>query len=410
MTSALLASAAGMCWLAATVRMLKLRNRSSAPEHWALWGAIFGLAAALTTQVPPVYLQLGTVTGVPNVALLVGHSLVLIAAWSATVLLLYSTLPAEKAASTARRRMLILVVGLASMTALFVRTPAREQTLEYAATYGHLSSVTEYYLIYLSFMGLAALDIGRLCWRYARLAEREVLRLGLHLLALSGAVALAYVAYKGTFVAADRLHLRLPLGREPVVTRSLIALGTLLVLAGTTVSVWGSRLGLQRLYAWTRAYRSYRRLFPLWRALYEVTPTIALYPPHSRLSDVLTVRDLDFRLHRRVIEIRDGWLALRPYLSEDVERRASSAAQARGLSGDELRAAVAARVLGQGVAAKAADRPSESSPVDPFSDVAEANGEVAWLERVARAYSTSAALTSVRLAGRGTSAPADAQS
>jgi hypothetical protein len=43
-----------------------------------------------------------------------------------------------------------------------------------------------------------------------------------------------------------------------------------------------------------------------------MNPEIALLPPRPPLIELLDPRDVDFRLRRRVIEIRDGLLDVRP--------------------------------------------------------------------------------------------------
>jgi hypothetical protein len=64
--------------------------------------------------------------------------------------------------------------------------------------------------------------------------------------------------------------------------------------------------------------------------LREINPEIALDPAPSGFRDTLRIRDLDFRLYRRIIEIRDGRLALRPFLDADVARRAREDALRNG--------------------------------------------------------------------------------
>jgi hypothetical protein len=121
----------------------------------------------------------------------------------------------------------------------------------------------------------------------------------------------------------------------------------------------------------------------LWSALYEVTPEIALDPAESEFLDRLRIRDLDFRLYRRVIEIRDGRLALRSFLDADVARRARKEALKSGLDGGRVEAAVEARVLAAGVEnARQHRAPAEVLPASELGgeDIA---SEVEWLLRVA---------------------------
>jgi uncharacterized protein DUF6545 len=61
---------------------------------------------------------------------------------------------------------------------------------------------------------------------------------------------------------------------------------------------------------------TYLRLYPLWRLLYDTVDGIALEAaPRSRLADLAALRDVGFRLQRRLIEIDDGLLRLGPYLA-----------------------------------------------------------------------------------------------
>jgi hypothetical protein len=103
---------------------------------------------------------------------------------------------------------------------------------------------------------------------------------------------------------------------------------------------------------------------------------------------------LRYRLHRRVIEIYDGLLALRSYKDPEVRRRALQCGREAGFTGDELRAAVAAAQLKAALTAKAMGRmvPSDSSggaddgEILEFRGRSDLTGEAAWLARIARAY------------------------
>jgi len=124
---------------------------------------------------------------------------------------------------------------------------------------------------------------------------------------------------------------------------------------------------------------------PLWSALHEITPEIALDPAASELRDRLRFRNLDFRLYRRVIEIRDGRLVLRPFLDADVARRARDDALKGGQSDGDVEAIVEARVLATGVEnARLRRRPTEVLPASELGGD-DFRSEVEWLLQVARA-------------------------
>jgi hypothetical protein len=346
--------------------------------------ALFAFAGALTTQVDPVYDALGRLTNVPNVGSPSGHVLILFGAWAGTALLLHSSHPPQAAAERARRR-LIAVSGVALvLVGLFAAAPDTGKAIARSKPelYGRHGAVAAYYLIFVLTLGLLSADTGRLCWRYGRVANRERTRLGLQLIAASAVAALLYVANRAAHVISDFAGLGLPLGGEQTVSRIVIVIGTLLILAGTTVSLWGARLDVQRLYAWSRAWRSYRALLPLWAALYEVTPEIALYPPKRGPSHRFPVRDLDFRLHRCVVEIRDGLLALRPYVEQGFLDYGRRAAANLGLRADDADVHAHAVAIANAIDAKARGRRAVARGRLPGADTT-GRDELADLRRLA---------------------------
>jgi hypothetical protein len=130
------------------------------------------------------------------------------------------------------------------------------------------------------------------------------------------------------------------------------------------------------------AWRLLRQLRPLHAAALGVFPEVAHLtapgvPPTARL-----------RLHQMVIEIRDAGLALRPYRDPQVAEAAAAAAQAEGLTRDDVAAAAEAAVLASALRARTAGRPMPSKPWDTGAappigpDLA---SEARWLARVSRA-------------------------
>jgi uncharacterized protein DUF6545 len=100
-------------------------------------------------------------------------------------------------------------------------------------------------------------------------------------------------------------------GSEDLVSNALGALCATFIVAATIVAKWhaGYTAARERVHA----YLVYRRLTPLWEAIRAELPQIALDDDRRMLFDG---RSLDFALYRRVIEIHDGRLALRPYVPE----------------------------------------------------------------------------------------------
>jgi hypothetical protein len=267
----------------------------------------------------------------------------------------------------------------------------------------------EYWLAFLGYLGLALVNVVRLSWRYARYTDRATLRVGLRLTAAGGVCGLGYVAHEAGYLAVRRLGLEYPLSSKELTTQVLIASATGLIMVGSTMPAWGPWVRLPALLDWLARFRAYRRLYPLWSTLCRSSPEIALLPGASRLRDTLAVRDLGLRLYRRVIEIRDGQLALRPFADPRVTGMADRVGRRTGLEGEELRAAIEAAILATALRAKERGRRPEAA-VGALGTPggADLEREVAWLERVARWFGNSALVCAVQAELDGElAAPAD---
>jgi hypothetical protein len=145
----------------------------------------------------------------------------------------------------------------------------------------------------------------------------------------------------------------------------------------------------------------------LWLALYQATPEIALDAPAS-LHDRWWPRDLDYRLVRRVVEIRDGRLALRPHLSAVAAHAARRAGERAGLAGSRLQATIEAAVIAEAIHAK----PRNVEPAGRYTFEVRGGDDLAsetvWLVQVARAFTRSPIVAAaVRDSGQATRTAAD---
>jgi hypothetical protein len=161
------------------------------------------------------------------------------------------------------------------------------------------------HLLFMVYLAGALADVAIAALRWARDCG-DVVRLGLRLVAAGSVLGMAYAI--GRMVVT---FLELISGRNAalVATFQVIALlGLVLVAAGSALP------GLTRSWRSGRrtlsAHRHLDHLYPLWSDLVAVVPGIALERVEPRWRDRLHFRDLDMRLYRRVIEIRDGQLAV----------------------------------------------------------------------------------------------------
>ncbi|MCN9239967.1 hypothetical protein NGF19_04045 [Streptomyces sp. RY43-2] len=166
------------------------------------------------------------------------------------------------------------------------------------------------YMAQLVLYAVGQFETGRRCLHHAKIAGHSWLGRGMWAVAAGSVCILCYCVTRGVQMLLVSLGTIYPWNSSWWITGSL---GPLLQIFGWTVPSWGPRvLAANRCVA---AYISYLQLRPLWNALYQATPGIALEPPQSHLVDLLPRRGLQYRLYRRVIEVRDGQLSLRPHLA-----------------------------------------------------------------------------------------------
>lgn len=366
-----------------------------------LWAGLLFLALAVTILLPPVSLAIDRLSHIANVTRLLGHAFVLVAAWAVQVYLLQLNFPDEWGRWKIRRRISALAGTLAFLLMFFVLAPVHKEASDFWGRYGSAPFVLPYRLVFVGYLGWALVTVVRLSWRYAGITDHPATALGLRVVVLGAIVSLGYCLHEGLRVIASAFGLANPLLDSNTVTQALVAGGVGLLAVGATMPAWGPRARIPELVAWVRCYRAHQRLYGLWRDLYEAIPSIALFPPpSSRLDDMLTVRDLQFRLYRRVVEIRDGILALRPYCDPDAPASALKRCQAAGVDG-ETEIVVEAASLAVALDARRSGRPGDPRAA-PTSSVAGADlsSEVLVLERLARCYARSPIVRAVRAEAR----------
>lgn len=231
--------------------------------------------------------------------------------------------------------------------------------------------------------------MARLCWRYSCHTTELTTRVGLRLIVVGAISGLVYQAHRVVFYAAPRFEFDyIAPGPQAVLDWLLTTVSHVLILIGATMPGWGPRVGLPGALAWLSRLRAHQRLRPLWFALYQADPRIALVPPGSRLVDALSPRDLDLRLYRRIIEIRDGRLMLLPYLDPNAATEAQERAAAAGLTGQQLDAEVEAAIFAAALQAKALGSvpPVPAPPPASTPGGTDIDSDVSFLCAVASAF------------------------
>ncbi|MGW5352368.1 MAB_1171c family putative transporter [Streptomyces sp. NPDC004031] len=133
--------------------------------------------------------------------------------------------------------------------------------------------------------------------------------------------------------------------------------------------------------------RSLVSLEPLWRDLADALPHIVLRADED--DDDMNL-DPGFRLHRRVIEISDGLLELRPYRSKTVLETARRRVYAHTtLGAGFVEAALTRAAL---AALRSGRKPCDAVVAELTPRGGDLRAEADWLVTVAHAYADGAAL------------------
>ncbi|WP_338896928.1 MAB_1171c family putative transporter [Streptomyces sp. TG1A-60] len=353
---------------------------------WAVAALLVSFALAFGSYVS--YVESAVESVVPHVGRLLSNSFTLAAATAVLAFMLQLNLEPDEARRSIRLRVLFLGISVAGMTVLFAAGQLNDQSPQLYALY---------VLIYITYLGVTAKDFCKQTWRQSHHSRRRSQRVGLRVTAVGCLFALLYAAYKVFGLVSIGLELNLlPHGvrcSTPVSPVRCVfsvtapALAVLLITLGLTLPavVWPFSQFLRR--RWEA--RSFAALAPLWKDIADAAPEVVL--ASAEFHEEQHGDDSDFFLHRRVIEINDGGLALHPHRSPRVRENAERAVAARGLTGTpDGDAIVEAAILRAAVNAKKAGSAPQAEAAPPAPGTASRAGdlraETEWLLLVAHAY------------------------
>jgi hypothetical protein len=340
--------------------------------RWALTGAFFFSAVSQLVQVSAVAEQITRLFGLPNLDQLASNvgamgigvcEAILVAHWTAL----------ERPMRKLHRRLAFSVACLVGYVVTFSIGNDPTDPRRFSPSNVDSPAIAVFMLIYVVVQISYLADIAVVAWRFSRVAQRTWMRSGLRIAAVGGVVGVAEALSEGLFVIASLA------GAHPenvdAVNAILVMTASLFLLAGWATPALEPRLGAVR--NGLRRYNLHRKLYPLWRALFDAMPAIALEPPASRWAAVWSPRDVRLRALRRVIEIRDGCLNLAPYVDHRVAEAAHRTAEESGLSGMERDAVVEAVRISTALAACGAASQSPPAPMFRLSR-ASARSDPSW--------------------------------
>lgn len=380
------ASAAGLCalyWATA--------GRHHRPEGTGhLSGVMITFALVLLVFIPSA--QPWRTSLRPDLDLLIGNSAILAVGLALRLLLLRLNHHSERNRHRGHSRMAAGVVTTAAATALVLATPPPPGTLEGLALHSLHPALGLHTVLCSLYLCFATTDFLRHAWRQARFTTSPAVRLGL-LTATVGFMASVLFSILRFAMVLGLLFNWGPVSPPTLAPTSaavpalsllvVAAPGTvLLVTLGLTLPAAAHSIRDMRRRRWEQA--SYTELERLWSELVSVNPQIVL-------PGITGDEPSDYLLHRRVVEISDGILALRPYHSQAVQRAAAHALRATGerLDTPQSAAIIEAAVLAAAVHAKRRGwqpTPRQAQRVQTSNPVTDLREETRRLRRLARAY------------------------
>lgn len=295
MTNAIVA---GLLWCAALWRIPTL-GRSRKQTAWT--ATLFLIALAMSFEQPRVAHYANQTIGINGIASLIEHVAGILSACCVLEFVIAVVQPKRTAGGRVRAAGAVVTVVVLTVSFLLSPRPVPD-VMPFKQVEGLWPSVHA-----IAFELALAVAMAACAWLFlgaVRDAGGRWLRNGLLLLGIGTSVAVAYAFQKIVLVTLHLLDVQAPVseGRQEIVAVVLRSLALFLIIVGQT-------LPLVPLSVRTcRQYVVWLRLRPLWRAVTLAVPHVVL-----RRSRVLSVERW---LHRRVVEIFDGQLVLREWVTE----------------------------------------------------------------------------------------------
>ncbi len=221
--------------------------------------------------------------------------------------------------------------------------------------------------------------IATLAWQCSRRIKTGHLHVGMRAVSYAAAAELVLILLRSATIIERSSGV--PVARpELAAIGAAEAVAVIQIIGGATISAWFP--GLAKLTQQGLLWYAYWRLHLLWATLRRAVPQVEL-PRQSG-----TRFNVRYRLHRRVIEIRDAQLLLRPYWRSDIAGQAAAAARSAGLTEPKHSAVVEAAVIVTAVNARQQGSPPRHDDIPAEHPSALSNGlraEAAHLILVSRA-------------------------
>lgn len=300
---------ASIAWAACAYTARDLWRGPRTRLRGIVFATLLIVAIQHTLAAPHVIGLVNRWTGITNLAVPLLCCLAITLGVCARLLVVSWKGPEDQVRRQARWWLLGCALADLAVVLLFIAGHAPvERPVDFDVYYASALYIREMLLIFLLAQVATLGNIGWVCWQWAKVAGRLWLRRGLRLILIGATLAVAFdltrlLAMVARWFGGDLDFLS---------TSVAPALGALSAIVGTLGFILPmSEERLTRAASWINAGRRHRSLRPLWSALWEAVPTIDA-------GVQLPWWDLHLRLTRRLAEIADGCLALRPYADPEV--------------------------------------------------------------------------------------------
>jgi hypothetical protein len=348
------------------VRVTALRSRYQRP----LWFALLMLALGITMLQKDTNAFLRGITGDANFQYLVSS---VMAVGVAATLLTFAARAAEVRISPWLRWISCGLTVVVMITCYVVFTVSGGQARpHFFPVPGALSILDLYWVVYLTYLGIATVTTLVLLIRAFGRVRSWLVRTPVLLLIIGSVGFTVFIGSR--FVAVFG-------GVE-----SAVAFGTYVSSPHTIgVSLGCSIAAFVPLVLGWSAWRNANALYPLWKSLVTAVPHIALYPPRPRLFDALVPQNSQLRLHRRLVEIRDGMLIMNDWVQPaDLAQIEAFVAD---VPPDLVTPMTTACWLKVAIAVHAAGLPMATDPLDLVREGGtDGQSELTWLRSVAAVW------------------------
>jgi hypothetical protein len=363
-------------------QMALLKGRPRTAEQVGGCAAIGLFSLTMTLLFPPVYLLVDRLLGIPNVSRLLANSLGMASGWAVSPVRVRALERQSRPGILGSGWLLLLAITIEA-TLFFVARTGESVPGNFAARYASLDAILAYRVILMVYVGTVMAQLFWVGWRHREMNNaipQRYERLPRQLQTVGWGCGAAYALHEAAFPLLERVDLALPVGVHTAIQYLLLS-GFVLLLLGSGFVSTGH---------WVVLYRRFRGLYPLWRDLRRLVPSIVSEPAapqaDSWAHDARIVSELEDRILGRVAEIQDGLLALRHYATSPVVVRALQLGQQARIGQESLDALFDAAVVAAALHAPGTARPGEIGPFTGPRGSADPDSEVRHLLRVSRMY------------------------